>query len=189
METDVSMQHEPIRSTGRIVRFCGAALLAATVWPAGTALAQPPLYQLLDMMPAPEPDRQFQAGLAGCLLGGGDGPATAELFAGRGMAVYPAPEMGIYEIAAEDGALYVLLAIDGGFCDVSSHLLSTEDASALAEATLFAATGLDPHRGQDISGCLQLTTPGMPPLSVQSDGQDPVCLSATGASVRFHFHE
>ncbi len=170
------------------IRLGAGLALAALLASGAPVMATQPLQQLLAMMPSSDPTRAFQAALAGCLLGGGDGPATADLFARRGMQVYPAPEMGIYEIVSHDEAIFVLLALDGGFCDVSSAMLGTDDAEHLASASLFEATRTDPRRSRSTDGCRQLSAPGLPPLVIRSDGQDPVCISSAGAAVRFHFH-
>ncbi len=84
----------------------------------------------------------------------------------------------------ESGDMWVLYWTEPGFCMIADEAISTAEM----EATLLGLTDTPPTMGKDEDGC---TTYDLGPVigTLTSSGNDPVCMSQTGAALRFMLSE
>lgn len=80
----------------------------------------------------------------------------------------------------ESGDMWVLYSTDPGFCMIADEAISTAEM----EATLLGLTDAPPATGTDEDGCTTYDL-GTVVATLTSSGNDPVCISDSGAALRF----
>jgi hypothetical protein len=124
--------------------------------------------------------------IAACLLGNGDGEATAKFFTDAGWARNDDTEMGMVSLTPAWGDPYVTLYENGAICDVTSETMGLMRADGNL-VPLMAAAGIKVSRADVPSGCVAYDLGNGIIAEMSSSGNDPTCQSDSTSNIRFTF--
>lgn len=134
-----------------------------------------------------DPQDEMTLGYRACLASGGN-PNTAYAYLNaEGWEGDVDDEQGIgYVYPPQAAATVVTIGMDGSWCNVESHVESSETASKLLLAVLEGPYNIEYDK--DDMGCTKFNLGQGLSATVLSGGQDQVCGAAENSAVRFEFN-
>ena len=142
---------------------------------ASSAVAGGPAWE--DMIAEPDPFVQLMGAVAACANAVTDPQSIASHFVAAGWETMQGEEG---TIAFQTKTTSVMFWQDPGFCMLDTSLMNTEGLTRYLTAAGIAATG------SDAEGCAQFAVPDTNIVAtLTGPGNDPVCTSPAGSTLRF----